>query len=86
MKFFPTYYVMHPDGSYSIADPQPIACDCTTKVAPDGSKQTYCGSDQMMREIETIREQFMAADREKWYWRDRIDSLRARVRALTEGQ
>ena len=33
-----------------------IECDCTTEVHADGKQETHCGSAQMMREVERLRD------------------------------
>lgn len=40
-----------------LAEAKAIACDCTTKTHPDGKQETYCGSDQMMRSIVSLKAQ-----------------------------
>lgn len=34
-NILPTYYVGHPDGTYSVADPQPVVATPLTDYCPD---------------------------------------------------
>lgn len=48
------------DAAVEIEQLRATACDCTTEAHGDGKQETYCGSAQMMREIERLRADNMA--------------------------